>query len=402
MKKFSFLFLIFCSALSARANDTSGYVLPAGGVAFQKQDGIKMQTEALYIRPGRIEVNYLFENTTDKDITTRLFFPLPPISAVSDYYGDTRDAKHQFDFKLWVNGNPRPRQTHFSLTHAQREVPSVALQLWRTPEESLDETTFHERVSALPEKDRQTLAEGKYLQWGGLFVHNKKTNEWEEGQGWTITMQDSIWKKHISYSWEQTFPARQTIAVRHTYVPSHKNTNTGRPFSKCIDPESQTYTAFVSLPENERNHPWKERLEAANYLEYILTTANNWQGPIENFNLLVESPLKSAGCFDGKAFYAGQYYAVNRRHYTPREDMSVDFMAKDDIPSKYSPKSEPELFRIDGPANVRNKPGGAVTGRLADKTYVWVWPGEKEGKWYPVLQNDVSGYTHAQNLIPVF
>ena len=75
MNKLLFILLLFLSCMSARANDTAGYVLPTGGVMFKKQDGIKMKTEALYIRPGQIEVNYLFENTTDKDITTQVFFP---------------------------------------------------------------------------------------------------------------------------------------------------------------------------------------------------------------------------------------------------------------------------------------------------------------------------------------
>ena len=89
MNKLLFILLLFLSCMSSRANDTAGYVLPTGGVVFEKQDGIKMKTEALYIRPGQIEVNYLFENTTDKDITTQVFFPLPPIAAVADYYGYT-------------------------------------------------------------------------------------------------------------------------------------------------------------------------------------------------------------------------------------------------------------------------------------------------------------------------
>ncbi len=64
------LFFVVSVSSSVYTNDTAGYVLPTGGVVFEKQNGIKMQTEALYIRPGQIEVNYLFENTTDKDITT--------------------------------------------------------------------------------------------------------------------------------------------------------------------------------------------------------------------------------------------------------------------------------------------------------------------------------------------
>lgn len=53
MNKLLFILLLFLSCMSARANDTAGYVLPTGGVVFEKQDGIKMKTEALYIRRGR-------------------------------------------------------------------------------------------------------------------------------------------------------------------------------------------------------------------------------------------------------------------------------------------------------------------------------------------------------------
>ena len=53
MNKLLFILFLCLSCMSARANDTAGYVLPTGGVVFKKQDGIKMKTEALYIRRGR-------------------------------------------------------------------------------------------------------------------------------------------------------------------------------------------------------------------------------------------------------------------------------------------------------------------------------------------------------------
>ena len=146
MNKLLFILLLCLSCMSARANDTAGYVLPTGGVVFEKQDGIKMKTEALYIRPGQIEVNYLFE--TDKDITTQIFFPLPPIAAVADYYGYTQEALHQFHFNLWVNGNPKKYQTVFNLKQGERAVPAVANSLWKYPEEGLKEPLFYKRVSA--------------------------------------------------------------------------------------------------------------------------------------------------------------------------------------------------------------------------------------------------------------
>ena len=52
MKKiFIALFVSSIFSSLAYANDTTGTILPTGGVVFEKQDGIKMQAEALYIRP---------------------------------------------------------------------------------------------------------------------------------------------------------------------------------------------------------------------------------------------------------------------------------------------------------------------------------------------------------------
>lgn len=397
MKKLVFLFLILCGFMPARANDTAGYVLPTGGVVFQKQDGIKMRTEALYIRPGQIEVNYLFENTTDNPITTAVCFPLPPISAVLDYYTDYLDATHQFRFKLWVNGKEQLYQTQFSLQQHGRPVPSFASKIWKYPEESLDEATFHQRFLALSPAERQTLIDGKYIYWGYMLVLNKQTGESGEQEGWLMSdRHDTLWEKQITYSWEQTFPPHKTITVRHTYTPSYKTINTGAPFSKCIEGNSPAYQLF-SAPAAQG----EKRLAAQNYLEYILTTAQNWQGPIGHFNLLIESPLKSVGCFDGGPFYAKQFYAINRPNYTPERDLSVDFLDNKSVLG-YQPKYAPVLYRVNGPAKLRSTPHGKTLGKLENNTYIWGWPGKKQGKWIPVLQNQFSGYAHQKNLIQVF
>ena len=393
-KTFLALLFVFPFAVTSIANDTSGTILPTGGVVFEKQDGIKMQVEALYIRPGQIEVNYLFENTTDKDITTQMFFPLPQMPAVEEYLGD---EAHDYKFKLWVNGKTKPYQTHWTVTQNGKDITNNVSILFYRPEEVITDQQLAKRIQTLPEKTRQKLQDKKIIEWDWMLDRDEG-----EIQNWKMPS-NADWKKQISYSWQQTFPAHKTISVRHTYRPTRIYTNVGTPFSKCINQESEQYQEFVYVPENEQESPWGH-LNAHDYLEYILTTANNWQGPIENFNLLVESPLKSVGCFDGEEFYGEKYYAINRQNYTPEWDMSVDFVVKDfrDIPHNYAPKSEPVLYRIDGPANLRDKPNGKVIAQLADKTYVWVWPDNKKGKWYPVRQNDLSGYTYKQNLIKVF
>lgn len=390
---FKYIFCVFCCliGLCAYPNDTSGTVLPTGGVVFEKQDGIKMKTEALYIRPGQIEVRYLFENTTDKDITTQVFFPLPQMPAVETF--PQGDLAHDYEFKLWVNDKPVKYEKNWTILSGETDITALVPILFYTEEEIISEAELDRRVEMLRLKERQPFIDKNILKYDWIVDPARG-----EVQAWKMTVD---WQKQLSYSWQQTFPAGKTVSVRHTYVPTAMTANIGIPFSKCIDAESPKYQDFVFIPENERTYSWNH-LDAQDYVEYILTTANNWQGPIENFNLLVESPLKSVGCFDGEAFYGGQYFAVNRSHYTPEWDISVDFIAKGDIARPYRPKSEPVLYRVDGPANVRSTPNGNVIDQMENDTYVWVWPKDKKGKWYPVLQNGLQGYTHKQNLIKVF
>lgn len=390
---FKYIFCVLCCVIGlyAYANDTSGTVLPTGGVVFEKQDGIKMKTEALYIRPGQIEVRYLFKNTTDKDITTQVFFPLPQMPAVETF--PQGDLAHDYEFKLWVNDNPVKYEKHWTILSGETDITALVPALFYTEEEIISEAELDRRVKMLRSEERQPFIDKNILKYDWILDPDKG-----EVQSWKMT---DVWQKQLSYSWQQTFPAGKTVSVRHTYVPTAMTTNVGTPFSKCIDRESQKYQDFVFIPENQRKYSW-QHLDAQDYVEYILTTANNWQGPIENFNLLVESPLKSVGCFDGESFYSGQYFAVNRSHYTPEWDISVDFIAKGSIARPYHPKSEPVLYRVDGPANVRSKPNGNVIGQMENDSHVWVWPKDKKGKWYPVLQNNLQGYTHKQNLVEVF
>ena len=393
MKKL-FIALLFVSIfpLSAPANDTTGYVLPTGGVVFEKQDGIKMKVEALYIRPYQIEVNYLFENTTDKNITTQMFFPLPEMPAVEEYLGD---KSHDYKFKLWVNGKQKQYQTHWTITQNNKDITKDVSILFYRPEEIITDQELDRRIAMLPEETRKLLQNNNIVAWDYLV-------DWDKGEfpAWIMDAQ-AAWQKQISYSWKQTFPAHKTIAVHHTYVPTAIYNNVGLPFSKCINRESEPYKSFAYIPKNENTYS-TDHLQARNYLEYILTTANNWQGPIESFNLIVQSPFKSVGCFDGEAFYGKEYYAVNRQNYTPEWDLSAEFLVNGQLNFHHTKENTPVLYRIDGPANLRDKPNGKVIGQLADKTYVWAWPEEKNGKWYPVRQNDLSGYTHQQNLIKVF
>jgi hypothetical protein len=60
----------------ARANDSSA-AMAAGGLELIKNDQVRMVSEVLRTAPRLVEVNYVFENTGIRDVTTLVAFPLP-------------------------------------------------------------------------------------------------------------------------------------------------------------------------------------------------------------------------------------------------------------------------------------------------------------------------------------
>jgi hypothetical protein len=65
-------------AAPALANDTSAE-LATGGLIFVRNDNIEMRSEDLTISAKEVSVRYRFFNTSDKDVTVLVAFPLPEI-----------------------------------------------------------------------------------------------------------------------------------------------------------------------------------------------------------------------------------------------------------------------------------------------------------------------------------
>jgi hypothetical protein len=55
------------------ANDSSA-AMAAGGLVLVKNDQVRMVSEVLRIAPRLVEVDYVFENTGSRDVTTEVAF----------------------------------------------------------------------------------------------------------------------------------------------------------------------------------------------------------------------------------------------------------------------------------------------------------------------------------------
>jgi len=76
------LLTLTCAATPAStpalANDTTAE-LATGGLIFVTNDAVEMRSEKLFISTGQVRVAYEFFNTSDKDVTVLVAFPLPEI-----------------------------------------------------------------------------------------------------------------------------------------------------------------------------------------------------------------------------------------------------------------------------------------------------------------------------------
>lgn len=108
MKKVSFsLLCLLVFNRPSPANDSFA-AIGAGGITLEKTDGVVMESEDLYLSLRQVKVRYQFFNSSDKDITTLIAFPVPEIPVYEYDEGNKHfltDA-NPMKFQVTVNGKP--------------------------------------------------------------------------------------------------------------------------------------------------------------------------------------------------------------------------------------------------------------------------------------------------------
>jgi hypothetical protein len=308
---------------SAFADDGAASIA-AGGIVMIREPRITMHKEVMRIRAEKVSVDYEFRNDTDSDITTEVAFPVPAYSLEGDY--DLISRMGFDDFRLIVEGVP----THIDVeTKAQlkgRDVSPI-LKRYRIDIASFghlnDQTHHASDIQRLSANERATLGRA------GLLDPN---SDWDEGK----------WNVEKRYYWKQTFPAHALVHISHQYTPVLGNTNSisyglERPTkdnqdsakelaSLCIDPGlRKTLVDYVEKPNS---------LVPFSYVDFILTTANTWKTPIEDFTLIVERPhLKNTRqsfvsfCWDGPVTKIdADHFSAHIDNLVPKEELRIGFI----------------------------------------------------------------------------
>ncbi|MCE4372288.1 DUF4424 domain-containing protein [Xanthomonas hortorum] len=281
---------------SAQANDSS-FGDDNGTIRLLHQPDISMDKEALLLSEERVQVDYVFTNNSERALTVPIAFPMPPM-----YFG-MADHSELTDFKLWVDGKPiaTTRKLVVLLDDGSDISKAFAASGWSAD----DVATFTE--SGTVPKGRKPLP-----------------------ARWIDPDQQPRFTLSEYFVWQQLFPARRSVQIRHAYAPS---VSTGVPQSSafllesyakdtCIDPATRT---SMQRRVGEHGLGWAN-------LRYVLTTGKNWNGPIKDFQLTIRKQAASdmlSLCFDGALEKIDPLtFQFKQTNFVPMRDLNLLFVRR--------------------------------------------------------------------------
>lgn len=284
---FRFLTIMLAAGLpwQAFANDSIAE-LSTGGLILSRSDVIAMESEELYVSADRITVEYVFRNTSDKDIATIVAFPMPDISgnpwSVPAIPDDTHD--NFLDFTVSVDGKavtPQLEQRAFAAgLDVTAELSARNVPLYPFGDAALA------ALASLP----QDVAD----QWQERDLIT--IDEYDDGSGWK-RVRSPYWQMKSTYWWRAVFPANRSVRVSHRYKPSVGG-SVGLAF--VAEGQGEAYEAYkhkYCLDKGFENVVAKLVKSARDgdprvsetRISYILTTGGNWAtGAIGKFKLTVD------------------------------------------------------------------------------------------------------------------
>lgn len=334
----------------AAANDGPFSSVPAGGIQFEKSGVISMDKEDLSIGIDRIRVAYVFRNTSAQDVNTKVAFPLP-IWRVGDF--ECSDPMYA-EFSVKVNGKPVEYETRVRavLVGQAKKGPFLYSKGPATVTKDVtDLLTKHgielrecekawEQIEALGKEPQEELIKEGVIQREGDYVAPQ-------------------WGVQVAYIWDQSFPANAETRIEHEYVPQagyfsewhfdpwYKDVNEGKLEWKNVpafgteefNAHCGDFLKYFGIDKGVLAWAAKQRESNKRFnfavVDYILTTAAYWHGPIKDFTLTIAKPQHGPSAIstavEGLKKIDETRFQVKRTNYTPDKDLAILFIQPFDM-----------------------------------------------------------------------
>ncbi|PBB34756.1 DUF4424 domain-containing protein [Mesorhizobium sp. WSM3868] len=312
------------SVAPAFANDSVAE-LGTGGLILSRSDAVAMESEDLFISPEKVTVDYVFRNTTDKDVSAIVAFPMPDIEGDPNEMPAIPEAQSDnfLGFEVTIDGvdaKPQLEQKAFALgIDITDELKAHDVPLY--PFGDVAKAALAKLPKDVPEdwEDR------------GIIIEDTADN----GSGMQ-TAYAPFWQLRSTYWWRSTFPANKQVHVSHRYKPSVGGTSSvsfyydGK-FQGQYDTYKTRYCmdgAFenaVRKAANENPDGYPKYFESR--IAYVLTTGGNWaSGSIGNFKLTIDkgSPKNLVSfCGDNVRKVGPTTFEMTAKDFYPEHDIGI-------------------------------------------------------------------------------
>jgi hypothetical protein len=243
------------------------------------------------------------------------------IGEEGNYIFAGNDPVNVMDFQVTVDGKKVEPSVEVRATRFGVDVTDV-LKRYNIPLTMAggDEASAaaYDRLNALPEDARRELERYGVIDWEAATGAEDKP------------LATTHWETHIAFYWFQTFPAGRSIEVTHRYHPVPRHFFFGK--EDLASPEMRKIycidSDFVRSAEAKLAQSSQDILKGYE-LKYVLTTAENWLGPIGKFKLTVDKTTPDAlvsFCAQGIKKTSPTTFVLSEDDYNPSEDLSILFV----------------------------------------------------------------------------
>lgn len=270
-----------------------------------------MESEDLEISVHKITVRYVFRNTTSKDVDALIEFPLPGLNGGSLAVIPDEKRLNFVDFRVSCNGKPVATRMEARAFFKGRDV-TARLRADGLPISVRYRPVLSAILKLAPARRKQLEKEE--------MIWQLNTNVWIAG-----------WTERVKFYWRQRFPANRNVVLVQSYrpIPGGGAIYADDDGSLTVKPYCGGANALRRVAQTKQLfHPKSsaDAIMAENDIDFILTTGNDWSGPIRHFRLIVrgDSPLDIVlTCMPGLKRIGPTRYELTRTNFHPKSDLKL-------------------------------------------------------------------------------
>lgn len=315
---------VFCVS-SATADDSSA-ALGAGGLVLSQSQDIRMVDEDLRISPKAVHVRFVFVNDSGKDIDTIVAFVLPDIDS-GRFWGSplgtvTDDPVNFMGFSLKADGKPVNTTVEQRAFFKGRDVTDIVKSAGIPI--NVDLGKGNDKLVALPAAKRKILTDAGLAE----FDHSGDSNN-----------AIAVWTVRTRFYWHQHFPAGKSVVLEQSYQPVtgqfffgptelDTKSDGGNYYAKNFCLDAPTRATLLRMMDAAK----KAKADSGGYVngyetDYILSTGNNWKGPIGRLHLTLDKLVPGNAmslCRDGNLKKTGATtFEDTRENFAPKSDIKL-------------------------------------------------------------------------------